>query len=164
MRVIIIGGHLSPALSIIEKLPKTDKVLFIGRKYVFEGDQALSLEYKTIQSLKIPFVNLITGRLQRKFTKHTIPSLLKLPYGFMRSILALIKFQPDVVLSFGGYLSFPVVLSAFLLRIPIVIHEQTLEAGLANKILSVFAKKICISWETSRKFFPKGKIVLTGNP
>ena len=111
MRVIIIGGHLSPALSIIEKLPKTDKVLFIGRKYVFEGDQALSLEYKTIQSLKIPFVNLITGRLQRKFTKHTIPSLLKLPYGFMRSILALIKFQPDVVLSFGGYLSFPVVLS-----------------------------------------------------
>ncbi len=164
MKVVIIGGHLSPALSVIEKLPKTSQALFIGRKYVFEGDKALSLEYKTIQSLKTPFVNLTTGRLQRKFTKHTIPSLLKLPYGFAQSMLTLKKFQPDVVLSFGGYLSFPVVLAAFLLRIPIVIHEQTLEAGLANKILSVFASKICISWESSRKFFPKDKVVLTGNP
>lgn len=164
MKVVIIGGHLSPALAIAEKLPKTDEILFIGRKYVFEGDKAVSLEYKTIRSLKILFVNLTTGRLQRKFTRHTILSLLKLPYGFTQAIFALIKFQPDVVLSFGGYLSFPVILSAFLLRIPVVLHEQTLEAGLANKILSVFAKKICISWETSRKFFPKEKIVLTGNP
>lgn len=164
MKVVIIGGHLSPALSVIEKLPKTDKILFIGRKYVFEGDKAVSLEYKTIHSLKIPFMNLITGRLQRRFTKYTIPSLFKLPYGFCQSFFTLINFKPDVVLSFGGYLSFPVVFSAFLLRIPVVLHEQTLEAGLANKILSVFAKKICISWETSRKFFPKEKIVLTGNP
>ncbi len=164
MKIVIIGGHLSPALSIIEKLSKTSQVLFMGRKCVFEGDKTLSLEYKTIQFLKIPFVNLITGRLQRKFTKHTVPSLLKLPYGLIQSILTLKKFQPDIVLSFGGYLSFPVVLSAFLLRIPVVIHEQTLEAGLANKILSIFANKICISWETSRKFFPKEKVVLTGNP
>lgn len=164
MRIVIIGGHLSPALSIVEKLSKTDKILFIGRKYVFEGDKAVSLEYKTILSLKIPFVDLLTGRLQRKFTRYAIPSLFKLPYGFCQSFFTLINFKPDVVLSFGGYLSFPVVFSAFLLRIPVVLHEQTLEAGLANKILSVFAKKICISWETSGKFFPKEKIVLTGNP
>jgi UDP-N-acetylglucosamine--N-acetylmuramyl-(pentapeptide) pyrophosphoryl-undecaprenol N-acetylglucosamine transferase len=68
------------------------------------------------------------------------------------------------VLSFGGYTSVPIVFAAALLRIPIVIHEQTLHAGLANTIASYFAKAICISWEASAKYFPKKKVVLTGNP
>lgn len=164
MKLVIIGGHLSPALAVIEVLPKNTEVLFIGRKYTFEGDKVESLEYKTIKSLKIPFVDISTGRLQRRFTKYTIPSLLKIPYGFVQAFSILYKFKPDVVLGFGGYLSLPVFLSAYALRIPIVIHEQTLEAGLANKIASYFAKKVCISWETSRNYFPKHKTFLTGNP
>lgn len=164
MKLVIVGGHLSPALAVIDALPKDTNVLFIGRKYVFEGDKAFSLEYKTIVDQKIPFAEISTGRLQRKFTRHTISSLLKIPYGFIQSFFILQKFKPDVALSFGGYLSVPVGIAAFLLRIPLVIHEQTLERGFANKILSIFAKKICISWETSRKYFPKSKTVLTGNP
>lgn len=164
MKVILIGGHLSPALSVLESLPKEDKVLFVGRKYAFEGDSSLSLEYETVTSLNVPFVGLNTGRLQRKFTTHTISSLLKLPFGLLKSFVTLVKFRPDVVVGFGGYVSFPVVLSAYLLRIPIVIHEQTLEAGFANKILSRFASKVCISWNSSRRYFRKEKIVFTGNP
>ncbi len=164
MRVVVIGGHLSPALSVIEALPKGYEVLFIGRKYIFEGDKTLSLEYQTVNSLGIAFASLSTGRLQRKFTKHTIPSLFKLPGGCLEAVSILHRFKPDVVLGFGGYLEIPVVLAAYILRIPAVIHEQTQEAGLANKICSHFAKKICISWEISRKFFPEYKTVLTGNP
>ncbi|MDP2637856.1 MAG: UDP-N-acetylglucosamine--N-acetylmuramyl-(pentapeptide) pyrophosphoryl-undecaprenol N-acetylglucosamine transferase [Candidatus Levybacteria bacterium] len=164
MKIALIGGHLSPALSVLESLPKEDKVLFVGRKYAFEGDNALSLEYKTITSLNVPFVGLNTGRLQRKLTAHTISSLLKLPLGLLRSFIILVKFRPDVVVGFGGYVSFPVIFSAYLLRVPIVIHEQTLEAGFANKILSKFASKVCISWNSSRKYFPREKIVFTGNP
>lgn len=163
MRIVLIGGHLAPALSVIEALPKAS-VLFIGRKYGLEGDRALSLEYKTISQLGIPFVALNTGRLQRKLTRYTIPSFFKLPSGIIRSFLTLIKFKPDIVVGFGGYVSVPVVLSAYLLRIPIVIHEQTLEAGFANRLLARFATKICISWKTSRRYFPKEKTVLTGNP
>jgi UDP-N-acetylglucosamine--N-acetylmuramyl-(pentapeptide) pyrophosphoryl-undecaprenol N-acetylglucosamine transferase len=74
------------------------------------------------------------------------------------------KFKPDVVLSFGGYVSVPVAAAATLLKIPVVIHEQTLQAGLANKVAAKFAKKICISWKESQAFFPHNKIVLTGNP
>ena len=173
MKIILTGGHLTPALAVIEELSskgrsasgrKSHKILFIGRKYALEGDPALSLEYKTINSLKIPFASITTGRLQRIFTRHTIPSLFKIPFGFIQAFKIVNDFRPDVVLGFGGYLSLPVIFSAFFLRIPIVIHEQTLDGGIANRIASKFAQKICISWETSQRFFPKEKTVLTGNP
>lgn len=164
MRLAIIGGHLAPALSVLEALPKDTKVLFIGRKYALEGDKALSLEHKTITSLNIPFVGLSTGRLQRKLTKFTLLSLLKLPFGIINSFFILAEFKPDVIMGFGGYVSIPVAFCAFILRIPVVIHEQTMGAGLANRLASRFASKICIAWDSSRKYFPKEKTILTGNP
>lgn len=164
MRIAIIGGHLSPALSVIDALPKDKDVIFIGRKQVLEGDKAVSLEEKVITEKGIPFYPITTGRLQRRITRHTLFSLLKLPVGVQQALSLLKKTCPDVVLSFGSYVSLPVVFASFLRSIPIVIHEQTLEAGLANRIAARFATKICISWESSRRFFPKEKTVLTGNP
>lgn len=164
MKLIITGGHLSPLLSIIDVLPKDIEVLVIGRKHALEGDSAFSLEYQTLKNKKIPFRSITAARLQRKFTSRTFFSLLKFPFGLWQSFLILKKFKPNVVLTFGGYISLPVVFSAFVLCIPVVIHEQTLEAGLANRISSFFAKKVCISWESSKKFFPRKKTILTGNP
>jgi len=163
MKVVIVGGHLSPALAVIEKLGNED-IFYIGRRYTFEGDKALSLEYQEIEKLKIPFFTINAARLQRKFTKHTLPSLVKFPIGFTQSYKILNRIKPDVVLGFGGYLSLPVIIAASFLRIPVVIHEQTLEAGFANKLVSGFAKKICVSWKSSENYFPKEKVVLTGNP
>ena len=164
MKIAIAGGHLTPALSVIEALPKEAEVLYIGRKHALEGDRAVSLEYEVITQKGINFAVLRTGRLQRTINRYTIPSLAKVPIGLAKSILILRKFKPDVVVGFGGYVSFPIVLAAKFLKIPIVIHEQTLEAGAANQFLARFADKICISFETSRKFFPKDKTILTGNP
>lgn len=164
MKIALTGGHLSPALSVIEKIPKDWEVIFIGRKYIFEGDKSISLEYNTIKNLGIEFENLTTGRFQRKLTRDTVPSLLKLPVGFVNALRILSKHKPDIILGFGGYIQLPVIFAAFLMRIPVVIHEQTLEAGAANQICAKFAKKICISWELSQKFFPKDKTVLTGIP
>lgn len=163
MKIVIIGGHLTPALSVIEEL-KGNEILYIGRKYALEGDKALSLEFRTMLDRNIRFKSLITGRLQRKFTIYTIPSLLKIPIGFVQSFFILRNFKPDVIVGFGGYVQIPVIFAAAILRIPVVLHEQTLGAGLANRICSFFAKKICISWEPSNKFFPKDKTILTGNP
>lgn len=158
------GGHFAPALAVIHALPKTWDVLLIGRKYAFEADQTISLEYKTAQSLGIPFRWLTTARLQRKFTRYTLSSFLKIPIGFYDAMKMVREYKPDLVLSFGGYVSVPVVLAAALLRIPVVVHEQTLQAGLSNKIAARFARFICISWEQSNAYFPKGKTILTGNP
>lgn len=163
MKVVLTGGHLSPALAVIEKLKK-DEVFFIGRKNTFEGDNAVSLEYAEITKLNIPFFSLTSSRLQRTLTKHTFISLSKLPVGFYQAIKILRKINPDVVLGFGGYVSLPVILAAYSLKVPVVIHEQTFQAGFANKIASKFAKKICISWDSSHAFFSKDKTVLTGNP
>lgn len=164
MKIAIVGGHLAPALAIIKKLNKSDEIFYIGRKHSFEGDKALSLEFQEISSLNIPFYPIKTGRLQRKLTKHSLPSLLRTPQGFYGSYKILKKINPDVVLAFGGYISVPVVIAASFLKIPTVIHEQTFGAGMANKVLSKFATKILISWESSKKHFPAEKTILTGNP
>jgi UDP-N-acetylglucosamine--N-acetylmuramyl-(pentapeptide) pyrophosphoryl-undecaprenol N-acetylglucosamine transferase len=167
MKLLIVaggGGHFAPALAVIEKLPQDWDVLLVGRKYSLEGDKALSFEYQTAKQLGIPFRPVTTGRLQRTLTKHTFLSLLKTPIGLYQSIQTMRFFRPDVVLTFGGYVSVPVVLAAKALRIPIIVHEQILEAGAANKFAARFAKKVCISWNESSRFFPKEKIILTGNP
>lgn len=164
MKIVIVGGHLAPALSVIQSLPKETQILFLGRKYALEGDNALSLEYQKITAMDIPFINLTTARLQRKFTRHTLTSLFKLPLGSLQALKELMKFQPDCVVCFGGYVQVPVAFAAYLLNIPIITHEQTRKAGLANKIIAPFVTKICISWEESKKYFPENKTILTGIP
>lgn len=158
------GGHFAPALAVLDKIPKNWEILIVGRKHAFEGDEALSFEYQTANTLGIPFIPLTTGRLQRKLSPHTFTSLMKIPVGLVQATKILKDFQPDVVLSFGGYIAVPIAVAAKMMKIPIVVHEQTLQAGLANKITSKFADKICLSWKYSEKFFPKEKIVMTGNP
>lgn len=164
MKVAIIGGHLTPALAVIQKLPQNTEVIYIGRKHPVEGDAGVSLEYHTITGMGIPFVAITTAKLQRRLTRHTLPSLAKLPKGLSQSFKILKKYQPDIILSFGGYVSVPVCFAAYLLKIPIVIHEQTTQAGMANKLIAFFAKKVCISFESSKPFFPKEKVIITGNP
>lgn len=157
------GGHFSPALALLTNKKYAMEALIAGRKYSLEGDSAISLEYKVAKSLGVPFRSITTGRLQRRWTRYTLFSLMKLPIGFIQSLFIIKQFKPDAVLAFGGYVSLPVAFASFLLRIPVVVHEQTLGAGLANRIIGLFAKKICISWEQSRKFFPREKTILTGN-
>lgn len=158
------GGHFAPLLAVLQALPKDVDVRIAGRKFAFEGERAISLEYLTAKSLGIPFTAITSTRLQRTFTRYTILALLKLPVGFWQGILLMRRYKPDAVVSFGGTVTLPVTLSAFLFRIPVIIHEQTLGAGLSNRIEAIFAKKVCISWESSTRFFPKEKTVLTGNP
>lgn len=167
MKLLIVaggGGHFAPALAVLEKLPKEVEVLVVGRKYAFEADKTISFEYKTSQDLGINFKAITTGRLQRKFTGQSLTSFIKIPVGYFQALKILREYRPDVVLSFGGYVSLPVALAAKTLKIPVVVHEQILSAGLANKIVAQFAQKVCISWAQSAKFFPAAKVVLTGNP
>lgn len=165
-KIIVCGGHLSPALAIIEKLrsDKNNQIYYFGRKNALEGDKAQSLELVTMNNLQIPFYSIISARFQRIFTRYTLSSLLKLPLGMIMSLILLVRLRPQIVISFGGYISLPVSLSAWMLGIPIITHEQTHSLGLANKIISRIAKVLCLSFEDTDGI-PKGrKTILTGNP
>src|SRR3990170_2659026 len=157
MKFVVTGGHMTPAVAVLEELFKKERetkesvrILYVGRKYAMEGDRSTpSVEYQYILRLGVSFASLVTGRVQRVFTWYTIPSLLKIPIGFFHALFILLRFRPDAILSFGGYIAVPVVVTGWLLGIPIVTHEQTLTFGRANKVIEVFAKKIAVSWEDS---------------
>ena len=164
-KIVVCGGHLTPALALIEQFAKDKnyKILFFGRKYTAEGSKNLSAEYRLITQKKIRFFSIISGRLQRKFTRYTIFSLLKIPIGLLQSFILLLFERPGLIISFGGYLSVPVVFCGWLLGIDSIAHEQSLIPGLATKINSIFVKKLFLSWPQTLAYFQKQKCEAVGN-
>jgi UDP-N-acetylglucosamine--N-acetylmuramyl-(pentapeptide) pyrophosphoryl-undecaprenol N-acetylglucosamine transferase len=153
------GGHIFPAVAIaneIKKLVPNAEILFVGALGKMEMEKVPAAGYKIIG---VP----IAG-LQRKFTLEN----LKLPFLILMSLLKTRKiisdFKPDVVVGTGGYASGPLLRSAISKGIPALIQEQNSYAGITNKILSKKVNKICVAYEGMEKFFPKEKLLLTGNP
>lgn len=166
--MVFTGGHgATTAAAVIEevKLRKYDwEISWIGSKYAIEGKKVFTLEYESLPGRGIKFFPITTGRLQRNFTIWTIPSILKTPLGFVESFLHLINIRPAVLLSFGGYTSFPVILAGKILGIPVIIHEQTAAAGRANRLTAFFADRVALAREESKKYFPAKKVLIVGNP
>lgn len=153
------GGHLFPAVATAEQLLQStsgSNVLFIGTKRRLDRDTLNSYGFSvtTIHSYGLKGKNLI----------ELIKALLILPVSLLESFYQIVKFKPDVVMGVGGYVTGPVVATAWLLRKPTVIHEQNSVPGMANRKLGRLVKTVCLSLPQSDKFFPEGKTVLTGNP
>lgn len=165
MKILLTGAHFTAAVAVIEELQKKPdlKIIYVGRRSTQEGDQTPSAESQILPKMGVKFIPITTGRLQRTFTIYTIPSLLKIPVGFLQASWIILKEKPDVVVSFGGYVGVPLIILSWFLSIPILIHEQTLVTGLANKISGWFADKIAISFEADHDF-NREKVILTGNP
>jgi UDP-N-acetylglucosamine--N-acetylmuramyl-(pentapeptide) pyrophosphoryl-undecaprenol N-acetylglucosamine transferase len=166
MKICMTGGHITPALATVKELQNrgNHEIFFIGRKTATEGDRTPSIESQIVPQIGLKFFPIHPGRLQRRFSLYTIPSLLRTPYSFFESLGILLRESPNIVVSFGGYVALPVVIAAWCLQIPIITHEQTSVVGLANKIISYFATRVAVSFESSLKYFPPKKTVLTGNP
>lgn len=169
-KIAIIGGHFTPAVAVKSVLKKNgfNNLIWIGSKYSQTQNKNYSLEYLTIQKSGIKFVEMKAGKLWRKFTLKTlIPGLyntLLIPYGFLRALVILIKYNPALVISFGGHLALPVVIMAKVLGKKVITHEQTIVSGLTNKTIARFSDVICVSWEDSLQYFPVEKTVYTGLP
>ena len=164
-KIVVCGGHLTPALALIEALEKKEDyfIIFFGRKKATDGSNNLSAEFREVGKRNIPFVDIISGRLTRKLTKYTIPSLFKIPLGFALSLAYLVKYRPSAVVAFGGYLSTPVIFSAWFLGIDSITHEQAVVPGLANRINSLFVSKFFVTWPQTQKYFSR-KTEVIGNP
>ncbi len=152
------GGHIYPALSIIDKIKEEDKqaeILYIGTTDRMEKDIVpnLGIEYYGIKMNGL-------GKSIKKICGFVFNTLT----GIKKCKKIMKKFKPDVVIGVGGYITVPVVLAAKDLKIKVVLHEQNSIPGKANIRLSKYADTVCISMENSRKYFNHKNIVLTGNP
>lgn len=166
MKVLVTGSHFTPAQAVIEKLLEIPdlEIVYLGRKYARDDDNALSVESKILPGLGVKFIPIIAGKLNRFFSFGTIISFLKTPVGFIQSFYYLLKEQPDVIVSFGGFTGMPVVICGWFLSVPSLIHEQSLKMGLANSVSRIFTQKIALSFPPESGDKESAKITVTGNP
>ena len=157
------GGHIFPAVSIGHKLKELNpatEILFVGAEGKMEMEKVPAEGFRIVG---LPIVG-----VQRKLTLKNIVNDLQVPFkvlGSVRRARKIIKeFKPDVVVGVGGYASAPLLWAATGMKIPAVIQEQNGFAGLTNKMLAKRVQSICVAYEGMERFFPKEKIVMSGNP
>lgn len=153
------GGHIFPALAIAGEIRKRDpesSILFVGATG--------KMEMEKVPQAGFPIVGLPVEGLQRKFGVRNFVVIFKLIKSLFKANSVIKSFRPDVVIGVGGYASGPLLRIASLRGIPTLLQEQNSYAGITNRWLAGKAKKICVAYHGMERFFPKEKIVLTGNP
>ncbi len=150
------GGHVFPALSTAIRLRED------GHQIVFLTTPGIAAE--KIKKENFEFFVLCAQGLTLNSPKSFLAAAFCMVKAFGQAFCFLRKIQPDVVAGFGGYISFPAVVAAFILRRPALIHEQNVVPGKANLVLSKIADKVAVSFEKSKKYFSAKKVVLTGCP
>ena len=154
------GGHIYPAVSVAEALKRRFgndvEILFVGAEGKMEMEKVPALGYR-IEGLPV-------AGLQRRLTLKNLALPFKVAASVRRAKRIIKEFRADIVVGFGGYASAPVLWAAQRLGVPTIIQEQNSYAGLTNKLLSKRAKRICVAYDKMERFFPKERIVMTGNP
>lgn len=163
MRVVIsaggTGGHIYPAIAIINKIKEEEpqsEILYIGTTNRMEKD--------LIPELGIKYEEIEVSGLKRKLTLENFKVLSQFLKARGKCKKIIKEFDPDVVIGAGGYVTGPVIWAGKKLGKKTFIHEQNSVVGLTNKYLTKYADKIGVSFESTMSFFPKNKVVLTGNP
>lgn len=163
LRIIIsgggTGGHIFPAVSIANalKAKRPDaRILFVG---------ALGrMEMQRVPAAGYDIVGLPVCGFDRKHLWRNIAVLWKLAKSQLKARRIIKEFRPQVAVGVGGYASGPTLKVAGMMGIPTLIQEQNSYAGVTNKLLAQKAEKICVAYEGMERFFPAGKIIMTGNP
>lgn len=154
------GGHVLPALAVIEELRRRDRlgdVLWIGSHEGLEGEAATNAG--------IPFQAIQTGKLRRYIAARTAIDATRIPRGIWEARQALRQFRPELIFSTGGFVSVPTVIAA-IRSAPVLTHEQTAILGLATRINARFASVLAVSYQATAPAASKlhRRVVVTGNP
>jgi len=153
------GGHIFPAVSIANALKEAEpsaKILFVGAEGRMEMTRVPQAGYEIVG---LPICGFNRQQLWRNIT---LPWKMWKSDRMVRRVLK--EFQPDAAVGVGGYASYPTLAAAASMGIPCLIQEQNSFAGKANKMLGPRVERICVAYEGMERFFPKEKIMLTGNP
>ena len=153
------GGHIYPAVAIANEL----KSRFAEAEFLFVGAKD-KMEMQKVPQAGYAIKGLWISGIQRKLTLDNAMFPFKLLSSMWNSFRIIKSFKPDVVIGTGGFASGAVLKVASMLNIPTVIQEQNSYPGITNKLLAKKANKICVAYENLERFFPKDKMILTGNP
>ena len=166
------GGHVYPALTTVNTLRERLAAEGVAMQVLWVG-QADSLEARVAQAEGIDFTSVAVGKIRRSsnplkmLSPRNIRDMANVPIGVMQARKVLRRFRPDVVLATGGYVTVPVGLAARFNKVPLVIHEQTVRLGLANRLLAREGVRVAVSSEASLPLLPEAvrpSAVVTGNP
>jgi len=167
--IIITGTHLTPALELIRQLKNDPKInwsiIYIGRQFNSSDSKEISIESKIIPKIGIKFYPISCGKLDRRYFLNTLTGISKTIKGFFESRKIIKNVKPNIIVSFGGYVSVPVIINSWIKHIPSITHEQTLTNSLTTKINSFFVTRIALSFKNPNqiKNLPENKINITGN-
>lgn len=153
------GGHIYPAIAIANEL----KSRFPDAEFLFVGAKD-KMEMQKVPQAGYPIKGLWIAGLQRRITFDNALFPFKLIASLWNSRKIIKQFKPNVVIGTGGFASGPLLQMANAMQIPTLIQEQNSYPGITNKLLSKKANKICVAYENLERYFPKEKIILTGNP
>lgn len=162
MKVILTGGgtggSITPLLAIKDTLSQQEncQFLFIGTSHGPAKNFA--------EENYLPYREIMSGKVRRYWHWQNLIDPLRIIIGFFQSLRIIREFQPQVIITAGSFVAVPVVWAGWIHHLPCLIHQQDLQKGLANRLMSPFAKKITVTFPASLHHFPKEKTVLTGNP
>jgi UDP-N-acetylglucosamine--N-acetylmuramyl-(pentapeptide) pyrophosphoryl-undecaprenol N-acetylglucosamine transferase len=153
------GGHIFPAVSIAGEF----KTRFPGCEILFVGATG-RMEMEKVPQAGYRIIGLPVMGFPRKPGFNTFLFVFRLLQSIMKARRIVKSFQPDIAIGVGGYASGPLLRAAIAFKIPSLIQEQNSFAGKTNKWLAEKAGCICVAYEGMDRFFPKEKLILTGNP
>lgn len=158
-KIILCGGgtlgSVSPLLAVAEQYKA--EYLFVGSENGPEKNFVLSQGIDNFQSIK-------SGKLRRYFDWQNFVDIFRIKLAFWQSIKIILKFRPNIILTAGSFVAVPMAWAGWLMRVPVVVHQQDIEIGLANKLMAPFAKKITVVFSEQGKHFNRSKVLVTGNP
>ena len=161
MKVVFTGGgtagHVTPNLALIESFQRDGvECFYIGSN--------VGIEATLVSGLNLDFYGIASGKLRRYFDWQNFIDPVKIFFGFFQALWILLWRRPDVLFSKGGFVAVPVVIAAWSLRIPVVIHESDLTPGLANRLSAPFCRRVCLNFEETAAHFAQRVTRVTGTP
>ncbi|MCA6362566.1 MAG: undecaprenyldiphospho-muramoylpentapeptide beta-N-acetylglucosaminyltransferase [Bacteroidetes bacterium] len=153
------GGHIFPAIAIANAL----KVMYPDAEFLFVGAKG-RMEMEKVPAAGYKIEGLWISGLQRRFTLENLSFPFKVVSSILRARRILRSFKPDAVIGTGGYASGPMLRVAARAGVPTLIHEGNSYPGITSKILASSVDRICVAYDHMERFFPKEKLLVTGNP
>ena len=151
------AGHVIPAIPVMERaLAEGVRVSFVG--------STTGLEEQLLAGLPVDYHGIASGKLRRYLSMENLLDAFRVVAGMWQALWLLRRLRPDVVFSKGGFVSFPVVFAAGLLRIPVVAHESDLSPGLANRLSLPFVRTLAVTFPVTRADHFTGRTVVAGTP